>query len=329
MTRVDVIIPCFNYGSMLEACVHSVLSQEGVAVRALIVDDASPDNTEEVGRRLAAADNRVRYSRHSENWGHIPSYNEALLRVTGDYCVILSADDLLTPRSLFRATRVMDAHPEVGLAYGRDIPFRHAPPGTGRSFPAVCSHHIMGYEEFLERSCRQGHTGIQAPTAVVRTTLHHAIGGYLPELPHSGDTEIWLRMAAHGAVAELAADQAYRRLHDRNMSLTYSPLARLREQKHAFDIHFAGYRGRRPEIAASAPTLDRTIAESAFWAGVRAFEAGDEALCDDFLAFANETNPDIRSSRSWSRFQWKRVAGRAAARLIGPLANRIRQAASD
>jgi hypothetical protein len=100
----------------------------------------------------------------------------------------------------------------------------------------------MGYEEFLERSGRQGHTGIQAPTAVVRTTLHHAIGGYLPELPHSGDTEIWLRMAAHAAVAELAADQAYRRLHDRNMSLTYSPLDRLREQKRAFDIHFAASR---------------------------------------------------------------------------------------
>jgi glycosyltransferase involved in cell wall biosynthesis len=329
MTRVDVIIPCFNYGSMLEACVASVISQEGVAVRAMIVDDASSDDTEEIGRRLAAADPRVEYCRHEVNWGHIPSYNEALSRVTADYCVILSADDLLTPRSLLRATRVMDSHPEVALAYGRDIPFRHAPPTAVRSFPHVCSHHIMNYAEFLQRSCAQGHTGIQAPTAVVRTTVHHKVGGYLPELPHSGDTEIWLRLAANGSVSELGADQAYRRLHDRNMSLTYSPLARLREQQRAFEIHFNEYRDSRPEIAAASPILGRTLADSAFWSGVRAFEAGHETLCDDFLSYAIEMDQAVQSSRSWWRFQWKRRAGGAASRLIGPLANRLRHATTD
>jgi glycosyltransferase involved in cell wall biosynthesis len=328
MTRVDVIIPCYNYGAMLEACVASVVSQEGVAVRAMIVDDASTDSTEAIGRRLAAADPRVEYCRHEENWGHIPSYNEALSRVTADYCVILSADDLLTPRSLMRVTRVMDAHPEVALAYGRDITFRHVPPATG-TFPTVSSHRIMHYTEFLRRSCAQGQTGIQAPTAVVRSSVHQRVGGYLPELPHSGDTEIWLRLAAHGAVVELAADQAYRRLHDRNMSLTYSPLARLREQRRAFDIHFDEYRGSRPEIAAASPVLARTLADSAFWSGVRAFEAGHETLCDEFHAYAIEMDARIRSSRSWWRFQLKRRAGRAAARLIGPLANRQRHATSD
>jgi glycosyltransferase involved in cell wall biosynthesis len=328
MTRVDVIIPCFNYGSMLEACIASVVSQEGVAVRAMIVDDASSDDTEAIGRRLADADPRVAYCRHEVNWGHIPSYNEALLRVTADYCVILSADDLLTPRSLLRATRVMDAHPEIALAYGRDIPFRHAPPATG-SFPTVCSHQILRYAEFLQRACAQGHTGIQAPAAIARTSVHHEIGGYLPELPHSGDTEIWLRLAAHGAVAELGADQAYRRLHDRNMSLTYSPLSRLREQQRAFEIHFTEYRDARPEIAAASPVLGRTLAESAFWSGVRAFEAGNETLCDEFLAYALEMDQRIGTSRSWWRLQWKRRAGRAASRLIAPLANRLRHATSD
>lgn len=329
MTRVDVIIPCFNYGSMLEACVASVTSQEGVAVRALIVDDASPDNTEEVGRRLAAADPRVEYCRHDVNWGHIPSYNEALSRVTAEYCIILSADDLLTPRSLLRATRVMDAHPDISLAFGRDIPFRHAPPTADRSFPPVCSHRIMGYAAFLERACAQGQTGIQAPAAIARTSTHHEIGGYLPELPHSGDTEIWLRLAAHGSVAELGADQAYRRLHDRNMSLTYSPLARLREQQRAFEIHFDQYRRERPEIASASPVLRRTLAESAFWSGVRAFEAGNETLCDEFLAYALEMDGRIRASRSWWRFHWKRRAGRVASRVIGPLADRLRHATTD
>ena len=326
MTTVDVIIPCFNYGSMLDACVQSVLSQQGVSVRVMIIDDASTDDTEAVGRRLADADVRVEYIRHHVNRGHIASYNEMLARVTGDYCVILSADDLLTPRSLARATRILDAHPDAGLAYGRDIPFREAPPDTATPFPRVCGHVLLDYREFLERSCRLGHTGIQAPAAIVRSSVHRTVGGYLPELPHSGDTEIWLRLAAHAPVVELHADQAFRRLHSHNMSLSYSPLSRLREQRRAFEIHFDEFRTRRPEIGAAAPMVARTIAESAFWSAARAFDAGDDAICREFLAFAVETDPGIESIAAWRRLQWKQRVGRAALRWLAPLAHRMKQA---
>jgi glycosyltransferase involved in cell wall biosynthesis len=326
MNTVDVIVPCYNYGSMLDGCVHSILSQEGVSVRVLVVDDASTDETAQAGRRLAARDARVHFFRHEANQGHIASYNEMLARVTADYCIILSADDLLTPRSLLRATRIMESHPEVGLAYGRDIPFRDAPPLVQTAFPSVCSHTIHQYREFLERSCRLGHTGIQAPAAIVRTSLHRAIGGYLPELPHSGDTEIWLRMAAGAPVLELHADQAFRRLHSRSMSVTYSPLDRLREQRRAFDIHFNAFRATRPEIAAAEPIVARTIAESAFWSGARAFDAGEDGLCRAFLAFAEETDAGIAKTAAWRRFTWKRRAGRAAVRWLAPLAQRLRQA---
>jgi glycosyltransferase involved in cell wall biosynthesis len=325
MTSVDVIVPCYNYGSMLEGCVQSILTQQGVAVRIFIVDDASSDETPEVGRRLARTDLRVQYWRHSVNQGHIHSYNEALARVTASYCVILSADDLLTPGSLLRATRIMEAHPQVGLAYGRDIPFRDTPPIAGGPFPRVCNHSILDYGTFLERACRLGHTGIQAPSAIVRTSLHKAIGGYLPELPHSGDTEIWLRMAARAPVAELQADQAYRRLHSRSMSLTYSPLERLREQRRAFEIHFADVRPDHPDVDKVVPVVARTIAESAFWSAVRAFEGEQDRLCETFLAFAAETDPGMTSLPAWRRLRWKRRAGRAALRWLTPLA-RLRQA---
>jgi glycosyltransferase involved in cell wall biosynthesis len=325
MTSVDVIVPCYNYGSMLEGCVQSILSQQGVAVRVFIVDDASSDQTPEVGRRLAHSDLRVQYWRHCVNQGHIHSYNEALARVTSAYCVILSADDMLTPGSLLRATRVMDANPDVGLAYGRDIPFRDAPPVIATPFPHLCAHTILDYPAFLDRACRLGHTGIQAPSAIVRSTLHKAIGGYLPELPHSGDTEIWLRMAAAAKVAELQADQSFRRLHARSMSLTYSPLARLREQRRAFEIHFAGVRAERPEAAQAAPIVAKTIAESALWSAVRAFDAEHDDDCDAFLAFASETDAAITAHPGWRRLRWKRRAGRAALRWLTPLA-RLRQA---
>ena len=81
MSTVDVIVPCYNYGEMLTDCVASILSQEEVDVRVLIVDDASPDDTEAIGRRLAA-DPRVTFWRHSVNRGHIATYNEEDLAAT-------------------------------------------------------------------------------------------------------------------------------------------------------------------------------------------------------------------------------------------------------
>jgi glycosyltransferase involved in cell wall biosynthesis len=327
--RVDVVVPCYNYGHLLEPCVRSVLAQEEVDVRVVIVDDASTDTTEQAGRRLAAADARVEYRRNDVNRGQIATCNDALAKLTGEYCLLLSADHILTPGSLMRATRVMTAHPEVGLTYGRDITFTHAPPVGAARLAAYCGHRIMGYREFLDRSCRLGHTPIQSPTAVVRTSLHRQIGNYLPEFPHTANTEIWLRMAAHSAVCELDADQAFRRLHANNMNLVdYAPLRRLQEHKKAFDIHFNAYRRVRPEIASLEPILNRTIGQAAFWGGARAFDEGDLRRCDAFLACAAATWGELASWEPFRRFRWKRRVGRVAARWLEAVAAQLRALAA-
>src|SRR3982751_726042 len=122
LSTVDAIIPCHNYGHLLEDAVRSVLAQEDVTVRVLILDDASTDKTPAVAAELAR-DLRVESRRHAINRGHIRTYNEGLEWVQADYVLLLSADDVLTPGSLARAVRVMQAHPDVVLTYGRDIAF--------------------------------------------------------------------------------------------------------------------------------------------------------------------------------------------------------------
>ena len=152
MSRVDVIIPCYRYGHFLRGCVESVLSQEGVDVRVLVLDDASPDHTAEVGEALAREDRRVTFRRHAANRGHIATYNEGLAWATGDYTLLLSADDLLTPGALGRAVAVLEAHPEVVLAYGREIRTADPRPGefvrlrvcdTGHGIPAEIQRRIF------------------------------------------------------------------------------------------------------------------------------------------------------------------------------------------
>src|SRR4029079_17735868 len=98
--RVSVVIPCYRYGHFLPECVRSVLDQDGVDVDVTVIDDASPDDSAEAGRRLAAEDARVRTIVHATNQGHILTYNEGLAAAGGEYVVLLSADDLLAPGAL-------------------------------------------------------------------------------------------------------------------------------------------------------------------------------------------------------------------------------------
>ena len=108
MSSVDVIVPCYRYGHFLRGCVESALAQTGADVRVLIIDDASPDNTAEVATELAKEDSRVSFFRHAVNKGHIATYNEGIEWVSGDYMLLLSADDYLLPGALARAAELMD-----------------------------------------------------------------------------------------------------------------------------------------------------------------------------------------------------------------------------
>src|SRR5689334_17262922 len=79
LPTVDVVIPCYNYGHFLPGCVNSVLSQLGVDVRILIIDDSSPDDSAAVGQHLATQHEAVTFRRHDTNKGHIATYNEGIL----------------------------------------------------------------------------------------------------------------------------------------------------------------------------------------------------------------------------------------------------------
>ena len=71
MARVDVVVPCYNYGRFLEGCVRSVLEQSLGDVRVLIIDDASSDNSLSVARKLAHDDQRKSALSHTRKTGVI------------------------------------------------------------------------------------------------------------------------------------------------------------------------------------------------------------------------------------------------------------------
>jgi len=296
VSTVDVVVPCYNYGHYLSACVQSVLSQREVHVRVLIIDDCSSDNTAEIGRRWAAVDDRVEFRRHETNRGHIATYNEGLIEwSTGKYVVLLSADDLLAPGALTRAAQIMDADESVGLVYGRAPYFEKE-----TELPRVSNGGEWRYTrwlgaEWLERRCRHGNNVISSPEVVVRGTLQRALGGYRPELPHAGDLEMWLRIAAVSNMAYvLRLPQAFYRVHEASMLRTKyrSTLADLQQRKAAFDTFFASHLemegAERLQMSANC-----ALAREALWRACRAYDRDrvTEAGASDLVQFAVDAYP--------------------------------------
>ena len=57
---------------------------------------------------------------------------------------------------------------------------------------------------------------ISTPTAVVRTSVQQAIGGYRHDLPHTADVEMWMRFAVDPDIAYIRrVDQAFYRIYNR------------------------------------------------------------------------------------------------------------------
>lgn len=358
---VKVIVPCFNYAAYLRECVASILAQAGVEVRVLIVDDCSPDDTPEVGQRLAAEDERVTYRRHERNVGLIPTANEGLeWAADGDYVVIISADDLLLPGALERATSVMEENPEVGLVYGRAVQFAdgEAPPsGAAWAGTRIWSDEgwirlplrradrwrgtkVWNGREWIEIRCRSGHGCISSPEAVVRTSVQRRAGLYDPDAGHMAEVNMWLRVAAISDVAYLkGVGQALYRIHTQSMSRTMltdasGPLIEITDRRMAFERFFEDVGAELPEAERLRETLRRTLARQALWRASRAYDQGAVGdatgnSAEDLIAFALQTYPRARRLREWwgMRLRQRIGAGRSLWFPLFPLtgaAHRLR-----
>jgi glycosyltransferase involved in cell wall biosynthesis len=334
MTSVDVVVPSYNYGEYLPACIESLFTQEGMKVRALIIDDASTDDTPDVAARLLSQYPDLEYRRHSRNTGHIPTYNEGLLAwAVAPYVLLISADDLLAPGALKRAVDQMEPNREIGMVCGMALLFEsrddivRAPTARSPSLPDGPDVQIFPTAQLLLH-CVHGNP-IATPTAVVRTELQRAVGPYAPELPHTGDMEMWMRFAVNSEIAVTRFVQAYKRLHTGNMGKNYLALRDLRERLKAIEYAFARDSQTYARHGLSQDYVRRTMADEALWVANGFIDVADRGAARDCLKFASELRPAIVKSTAWRKTRLKLRLGprlweelRSAATLLGRSSSR-------
>ena len=292
---VSVVVPCYNYGHYLPQALDSIL-QQGVPVEVIIVDDCSTDDSAQVAAALSEQHPQVRLVRNEHNLGHIATYNTGLAMVTGEYVVLLSADDLLARGSLRRAIGLFDRHPAVGLVYGYAEPFTDVLPRVWNTGTTT----IWGGSTWVDLVCHRGDNAIFNPEAIMRTSLLRSLGGgYDPSSPHAADMLLWLRAATIADVGRVNAVQGYYRTHAAQMHLTTFS-GQIRDMHARAEVYFALF---GPEGTAPNPTRLgwglRSIEREAAWLATLARCSGQEDERQEYVRAVEEITPGRRSSLLW------------------------------
>lgn len=115
---VTVVVPCFDHGRYLPACIESIRAQSHPAVDVIVVDDASTDpDTLDVLSETAQLDG-VRVLRQERNGGPSRARNRAIHVASGRFILPVDADNLLLDGAIERLTRQLsDAPGSVAFIY--------------------------------------------------------------------------------------------------------------------------------------------------------------------------------------------------------------------
>ena len=113
---ISVIVPCYKQADLLPETLESVIAQTYQNWECVIVNDGSPDNTEEVAKLFCGKDKRFRYV-YKENGGLASARNYGIQHSFGEYILPLDSDDLIGAAYMELAMKQFEAHPETKLVY--------------------------------------------------------------------------------------------------------------------------------------------------------------------------------------------------------------------
>ncbi|MBU1086392.1 MAG: glycosyltransferase family 2 protein [Candidatus Omnitrophica bacterium] len=113
--KLSICIPTLNRASFLAETLENVMSQSNDDVEIVIVDGASKDNTAEVVEGFRAKFKNFVYYRGEKNMGVNRDMAKTIEIAHGEYCWMLSDDDLLAPGAVARMLKEIKSGCEIYL----------------------------------------------------------------------------------------------------------------------------------------------------------------------------------------------------------------------
>lgn len=100
--KLSICIPTYNFGEFIGETLESIIEQAGDEVEIVVGDGASTDNTEEVVRGYQSKFPNIFYHKFERKGGIDLDLARTVGLAKGDYCWLLSSDDVLRPGAIQR-----------------------------------------------------------------------------------------------------------------------------------------------------------------------------------------------------------------------------------
>ncbi|MEK7188133.1 MAG: glycosyltransferase family A protein [Patescibacteria group bacterium] len=175
MSKISIIIPCFNYGRYLPEAIQSVLEQTYQDFEIIVVDDGSTDL--ETKRIIAGISHPKIRVITQENKGLPATRNTGIREARGEYIVPLDADDKLAPTYLEKCMWMMERNPSLDFVYTAAQTFG--------------DYEYLWFEEYDAKELLK--RNFITATALYRKKDWEKVGGYDESFVAYEDWDFWLR----------------------------------------------------------------------------------------------------------------------------------------
>jgi glycosyltransferase involved in cell wall biosynthesis len=186
MPEVSIIVPCYKQAQYLDEALQSLHDQSYTHWECFIVNDGSPDYTEEIAQKWETKDPRFIYL-YKENGGVSSARNYGIKNSNSKYILTLDADDRYEATFVEKALAVLINNKEIGIVSSWGIHFKNE-----KQFQVFKST-AKSITDFL--FCNGANMG----SLLFRKECWQQVDGY-DENPENGyeDWEFYLRICALG-----------------------------------------------------------------------------------------------------------------------------------
>jgi len=277
MPAVSIIIPAYKHASLIVETIESVLCQSFRDFEIIVVNDGSPDDTEDV-LRTYIEERRIRYIRQ-ENQGVATARNCGLSCANGEYIAFLDDDDTWPPDKLAWQVRCLEETSAV-LVAGQLC--RHGDPRP-QAEVSMASYVELTDADFFKRNP----FGSPGQTLIRRAALEQ-VGGFDPAIWGVDDLDLWMRLAQIGEIRKYDRLALFYRVHDANASLDVLRMALNSEKVMVKNLATLELRKRRKYTTSAYRFLFRSAGRKLLWKGAQLIRQGrsPEGLTMIRLSFA-------------------------------------------
>lgn len=209
--EISVILAVYNGEQYLEESIRSIQKQTFKNWELILINDGSTDRSGLILEKLASEDRKLHIiTQH--NQGLTKSLNRGLEKARGRYIARLDTGDIAEEKRLEKQKEFLDSHPDH-VAVGGYVLFM-----TPEGLPVYNYTPSLNHDE-IDANQIIGDSGqIAHPALMMRKTAVSEINGYCEDFLLAQDTDLLLRLAEIGRLANLNKQVVSMRLGQNSLS---------------------------------------------------------------------------------------------------------------